>query len=248
MMWRLIPFTRNNAAMNMAIDEAICRSVARRTSPPTIRFYGWEPSAVSVGCFQSIEDEVDLEACERLGVDVVRRRTGAGAVYHDSTGEVTYSVICPVDMMEEDISASYRRVCGWVMDTLDLMGIRSEFQPINDILVRGRKISGSAQTRREGVFLQHGTLLYDLDLERMFTVLKVDVEKMSDKELESVLDRVTSISTEADMSMDLVLRALRVGFTCGKEWEMGDLTAEEINEAGILSRERYSDDGWTLSR
>jgi len=248
MNWRFIEFSRTNGAMNMAVDEAISRSVGRGQAPPTIRFYGWEPSAVSIGCFQSVDEEVDREACERLGVDIVRRRTGAGAVYHDSNGEVTYSVICPLDLMEEDISASYRTVCGWVIDALDLLGIKAEFQPINDILVGGRKISGSAQTRREGVFLQHGTLLYDLDLEAMFTVLDVDADKMSDKELESVLDRVTSISAQGDIDLDLVLRALRVAFTQGKEWEIGNLLAAEIEEARTLARTRYSADEWTDSR
>ena len=93
--WRIIPLETNTAAMNMAIDEAIREEVARGTSPPTIRFYQWNPSAVSIGYFQSLQDEVAMDACQAQRVDVVRRQTGGGAVYHDFQGEITYSVIAP---------------------------------------------------------------------------------------------------------------------------------------------------------
>lgn len=248
MRWRVIDFERRNAFMNMAIDEAVSSAVGRGGSPPTIRLYGWDPSAVSIGCFQGVEQEVDTEVCRQLGVDVVRRRTGAGAVYHDRDGEITYSVICPVDMMDDDICASYRTVCGWIIDALDLLGLKGQFHPVNDILIEGRKISGSAQTRREGVFLMHGTLLYDLHPETMFSVLKVGKEKLSDKEIEKSDQRVTCILNHIDVPRHLVMRALRVAFTCGKDWEMGALSEEEISRARRLAAERYENDEWTYSR
>jgi lipoate-protein ligase A len=165
--WRIIDFTENDAFMNMAIDEAVSESVAAG-GPPTIRFYGWNPDAVSIGYFQSLEKEVDTARCAAEGVDVVRRRTGGGAVYHDHAGEITYSVIAKETLFPKDILASYRLICGWVMDSLALIGISPEFKPINDIIVNGKKISGNAQTRRNGVLLQHGTILYSLDVDRMF--------------------------------------------------------------------------------
>lgn len=234
--------------MNMAIDEAVSFAVGKGESPPTIRFYGWEPSAVSIGCFQSVEEEVDVEACREKGVDIVRRRTGAGAVYHDRDGEVTYSVICPLDMVEKDISSSYRTICGWIIDALDLLGLQGQFHPINDVLVGGRKISGSAQTRRGGVFLMHGTLLFDLDPGTMFSVLKVGREKLSDKEIEEFDQRVTCILNEIDLPWHLVLKALRVAFTCEKDWETGAISQEEMDLALRLAVERYDSDEWTYSR
>jgi lipoate-protein ligase A len=241
-------FERRTASMNMAIDEAVSFAVGKGESPPTIRFYSWEPSAVSIGCFQSVEEEVDVEACGEKGVDIVRRRTGAGAVYHDRDGEVTYSVICPLDMVETDISSSYRTICGWIIDALDLLGLQGQFHPINDVLVGGRKISGSAQTRRGGVFLMHGTLLYDLDPGTMFSVLKVGREKLSDKEIEEFDQRVTCILNEIDVPWHLVLKALRVAFTCEKDWEMGTISQEEMDLALRLAVERYDSDEWTYSR
>lgn len=234
--------------MNMAIDEVVSIAVGKGESPPTIRFYGWEPSAASIGCFQSVEEEVDVEVCRELGVDIVRRRTGAGAVYHDRDGEITYSVICPLDMVENDISVSYRTICGWIIDALDLLGLQGRFYPINDVLVRGRKISGSAQTRRGDVFLMHGTILYDLDPGTMFSVLKVGKEKLTDKDIMEFDERVTCILNEIDIPWHLVLKALRVAFTCEKDWEMATLSKDEVAQAHKLAIERYSSDEWTYSR
>ena len=91
------------------------------------------------GCFQNLEDEVDVKRCAELGVDIVRRRTGGGAVYHDQGGEITYSVIAPEGLMGQDITASYRQVCGWVMDSLVDLDLDPHYAPINDITVAGRR-------------------------------------------------------------------------------------------------------------
>ncbi|MDD1767702.1 MAG: lipoate--protein ligase family protein [Methanomassiliicoccales archaeon] len=248
MKWRVVDFEYWNAWMNMALDEAIGEAVGSGRSPSTIRFYGWNPSAVSIGCFQSIKDEVDLEACRRMGVDIVRRRTGGGAVYHDREGEITYSVIAPEEMVQKDINKAYETICGWIVDALDLMEITANIIPINDILVEGRKISGSAQTRRGGVFLQHGTLLYNISPGKMFSVLKVGCTKISDKNIASFEDRVTSILRHAKISKDKVLQELRRSFTKGKEWEAGVYTEEERRRARQLVVERYSKDEWNFSR
>ncbi|NQV08810.1 lipoate--protein ligase family protein, partial [Candidatus Woesearchaeota archaeon] len=85
--------------MNMAVDEAVTEAVSSGDSLPTIRFYTWSPSAVSIGYFQGLDREVDVDKCNSKGVDIVRRRTGGGAVYHDCDGEITYSVI----VREEDM-------------------------------------------------------------------------------------------------------------------------------------------------
>jgi len=248
MKWRVVDFEYWNAWMNMALDEAIGEAVKSGRSPPTIRFYGWDPSAVSIGCFQSLKDEVDLDACRREGVDCVRRRTGGGAVYHDKDGEITYSVIAPEEIMETDINKAYSAICGWIIEALDVMEVPATFAPINDILVDGRKISGSAQTRRGGVFLQHGTLLYNVNPGKMFSVLKVGRTKISDKNISSFEERVTSILRHSRVSKDRVLQELRRSFTKGKEWEVHAYTGEEKERARQLVTERYSKQEWNFSR
>lgn len=243
MMWRLLPFTAERGAMNMAIDEAVAEFVGLGVSPPTIRFYSWSPGAVTIGCFQSTE-EADVDACSRLGVDLVRRRTGGGAVYHDPQGEITYSIIAPERLFGHDIQASYRQVCGHVIDALRLLGIGSRFRPVNDIEVEGRKISGSAQTRRGGVFLQHGTLLLSLDAEKMFSLLRPTAAKLSNRNVNDIL---TSVGSLSDASRDEILEALRKGFLSSREWEASRLTSDEESRARELAV-RYRDDDWTFSR
>ncbi len=246
MKWRVIPLRANNAYMNMGIDEAVGEAVARGESPPTMRFYEWQPRAVSIGRFQSLLDEVDLENCRKKGVDYVRRLTGGGAVYHDS--EITYSVIAREDLAPKDITKSYQLICGWIVRGLAELGIQAEFKPVNDIVVAGKKISGSAQTRREGVVLQHGTVLYDLDLRTMFTVLKVGADKISDKLIKSAEERVTRVLNYANVSEEELYEALLKGFTADKEWEYGSLSPSELSRAEELAETRYAAAEWNHSR
>lgn len=246
-MWRIIPLSQHSAYENMAIDEAVGTSISKGASNPTIRFYSWAPSAVSIGCFQSMRDEVNLDECKRLGVDYVRRRTGGGAVYHDSHGEITYSVIAPENMLPRGIHESYAEICGWAIGGLETLGINAAFAPINDIAVGAKKISGSAQTRRGGVLLQHGTILYDLDLEKMFSVLNVSKEKISDKAIKSAKERVTCVRSVADVTKEELYGALLEGFTRGKEFRFDNITNEEMNSVRNLVRD-YKSDMWNLSR
>jgi lipoate-protein ligase A len=247
MKWRIIDYTENDAYINMAIDEAVSESVAAG-GPPTIRFYGWKPAAVSIGYFQSLEKEIDLSACRAAGVDFIRRRTGGGAVYHDTSGEITYSVIASESLFPKDIIASYKVICGWIVDSLSLVGINAEFKPINDIIANGRKISGNAQSRRGGVLLQHGTILHSVDVDKMFSFLKVSDEKIRDKMIATVKDRVTSVSQLTDTSKDDLYRALLKGFTAGKESYFDSLLKEEISRAKTLADERYRTGAWNGMR
>ena len=246
--WRILRYESHPAKMNMAIDEAIAEMLSFNEASPTIRFYGWNPSAVSIGCFQNLEDEVDTEKCAALGIDIVRRRTGGGAVYHDKEGEITYSIICPEAMVDQDINAAYRQICGWIVNGLKMVGITAEFRPINDITVGGKKISGSAQTRRSGIFTQHGTILYTVDPEVMFTVLKMDKEKAASKGTNNLSDLVTSVSKESKASKNEVLAALVYAFAEGKDWYLGALSQDELARAGAIADERYGSDAWTRSR
>lgn len=247
--WRLIDLSANTAAINMALDEAIGDAVKRKESLPTIRLYKWQPSAVSIGYFQSLNDEVDVELCRKLGVDFVRRKTGGGAVYHDSDGEITYSVIAPEQLFPKGITESYHVICGWIVDALKRLGIAAEFKPINDIIVGGKKISGNAQTRRNGILLQHGTILYKLDVATMFSLLKVPKEKISDKFIADVKQRVTS-ATDLNPSIteEQLKEALVAAFTNGKDFEIGKCSETEMAAAAKLSRQRYSADEWNFMR
>ncbi len=248
MKWRVVGLESHDAYFNMAIDEVMLERVREKLSPPTIRFYRWSPSAVSIGRFQSMEEEVDVEKCRELGVDYVRRITGGGAVYHDNKGEITYSIIAPETEFPKGIRESYKTICQGIIDGLATLGIESEFMPINDIVAGGRKISGNAQTRRKGVLLQHGTVLYSLDIRKMFTLLKVSKEKISDKMIKSVEERVTSVSAFGNFSINQLYGALLEGFTKGKDYEFGMWSKEELERAGELRIGLYGTRRWNFSR
>ncbi|PIY60127.1 lipoate--protein ligase family protein [Candidatus Woesearchaeota archaeon CG_4_10_14_0_8_um_filter_47_5] len=191
--FRLLPDQESTAAMNMALDEALLESVSAKKSLPTLRFYTWKPCAVSVGYFQSMDEEVNIPFCRKHNIDAVRRMTGGGAVFHDK--EITYSLIFREDenLVSKNILASYEKICSGIVVGLRQFGINARFAPLNDILVGTKKISGNAQTRRMGCVLQHGTILLDVDHERMFSALRIPDEKIKDKLIASAKERVSGI-------------------------------------------------------
>ena len=249
--FRLLETGFKDAFTNMAIDEAIMEEANFAKDTPTIRFYGWKPHAVSIGYFQGIYDEVDLEKAKALDSDVVRRITGGGAVFHEK--ELTYSFVCSEEskIVPKKILESYQKICGALVKGLGELDVSAEFAPLNDILVNGKKISGNAQTRRGGKVLQHGTLLLDVGVDKMFSLLKVPNEKMRGKIIQDVKQRVTSLEHETgrEYSFKDVSDAMKKGFEkqFGVELIPGDLTEEEKNKAEEL-RKKFAGKEWTFMR
>jgi len=252
--FRFIDLEVHNAFENMAIDEAIMLSMKEGKAPPTLRLYRWNPSAVSIGTFQGMNDEVAVDFCDSKGINYIRRITGGGAVFHDYEGEVTYSIIMPKGhkLAPADILESYKLLCGGIVRALDYLDIKSEFKPINDVNAGGKKVSGNAMTRRHGCMLQHGTVLLDLDVNLMFTILKVPQEKISDKMIADVKERVTSIRDilDRDVSIEELRDAMRQGFSDALDIDLieGGLSPEERETATRLAKEKYSSQEWNFSR
>ena len=248
--WRLVRHIETSGAMQMATDESILNARIRDEVPNTLRFFTWKPPCVTVGFFQGLEQEVDTKRAESLGIDVVRRYTGGGAVFHDR--ELTYSIALLEKDTKEDIIESYREICSGITEGLKSVGIDAKFVPINDIIVNGKKISGNAQTRKEGVVLQHGTILLDVDVEKMFSILRVPDEKIRDKMIASVSERVTSLKRELgkEIAVKELEKAIVAGFekVFGAEFEESGLTEKETKEAEKLCREKYSTREWCYAR
>lgn len=230
----------NNAAMNMAIDEALMENIDHA---PILRIYGWRPAAVSIGYFQSIQEEIDLEKCSRMGVDVIRRLTGGGAVLHEM--ELTYSFI--TKQYPQNIMESYRWICEAVVTSMNRLGFDASFVPLNDIVVNGKKVSGSAQTRRKGVLLQHGTLLLGADVDKMFCVLKVPSEKVKDKIIKDVKERVTSLS---GITFEEMASSLKTSFATKFDAKLlaDTMSRKEIKRAIWLAERKYSTKEWNFRR
>ena len=174
---------------------------------------------MSIGKNQNPENEIYLEACKQLGVDVVRRISGGGTVYHDFEGEVTYSVIAKTaDLGTGDITTVYFKIYEAITDALRLLGVPADFSSGDakncpNLTVNGKKISGSSQTITRGVVLQHGTMLRSVDLPKMFQLLKL--KDVSCTQAADIAKRkITSIQNELGhkISPDTVANALAQGF------------------------------------
>jgi len=250
--WRLLKTEDNSAFNNMAIDRAVLVASSKGKVPPTVRFYTWKPPAISIGYFQSLNEEVDLDACKNLGVEYVRRITGGGAVFHDK--ELTYSIVISDSnpKVPKNVLESYRRICGAVIKGLKHLWIESKYAPINDIIVNNKKISGSAQTRKLKTVLQHGTVLMDVDVDKMFMLLKVPNEKIKDKLIADVKQRVTSIKHVSgnNVSFNDAADAMKTGFEeeFGIELVNGSLTNMEIDLTKKFERECFSTNEWNYRR
>jgi lipoyltransferase/lipoate-protein ligase len=250
--WRLLQTGFDTAFSNMAIDRAILVANSKGKVPPTVRFYGWIPPAISLGYFQSVAEEIDVNACKKLGVDYVRRITGGGAVFHDK--ELTYSIVIPEahPAIPKNILQSYGRICNALLKGLQQLGIQGTYAPINDILVDEKKISGSAQTRKANTVLQHGTILLDVDVDTMFSLLKVPNEKIKDKLIRDVKQRVTSIEhiVGKKIRFEEVAEALKTGFEEEFHVELvqGILTNEEKASAAHFEKECFSTTQWNHRR
>ncbi|MDH5375567.1 MAG: lipoate--protein ligase family protein [Candidatus Bathyarchaeota archaeon] len=254
--WRLLKLETYNAFMNMAIDEAILRARIENLVPNTIRFYRWNPSTVSIGRFQSIENEVQLDNCRVHGVNVVRRITGGGTVYHDTEDEITHSVITnKKDLEAPDITAVYAKIYSGLAEAFKILGVNVDFdkgdvKTCPNLMVDGRKISGSAQSHKKGAVLQHGTLLVDVDLEKMFTFLRVPWAKTRMEVVNVGKRKITSIKKELgrDTSIEEVNNALIDGFQKALNIKLveGELTLYEGELAKKLHKEKYATDEWNF--
>ena len=212
--WRLVDTGYRSAAENMALDEVILECRAKDLVPNTMRFLQFDPPAVLVGYHQDVEQEIRLDYVNNHGIEVGRRLTGGGAIYFDSPAlgwEIIASKASVPYSRPEEI---FPIICEGAVKGLKILGVQAEFRPKNDIEVKGRKISGTGGTERDGAFLFQGTLLTDFDIEGMVRALKIPIEKLKDKELKSARERVTCLKWELGVlpSNREIKKALKRGF------------------------------------
>ena len=203
------------AAENMALDEALLELKGRGATPNTIRFLQFSPRAVLVGFHQSVAEEVRSEYCEAQGIHVNRRITGGGAIYFDES-QLGWEVICDKGFFDLRFvnPGMFKTLCDPVITALSRWGLEAAFRPRNDIEIKGRKISGTGGTESGGAFLFQGTMLVDFDADTMLRALRIPVEKLKAKEIDSVRERVTCLRWELGHvpPLEEIKEAIRLGF------------------------------------
>jgi lipoate-protein ligase A len=270
--WRLLRSTPADGALNMAVDEAILLAVADGSSPPTLRLFDWTPPCLSLGYSQPAA-EVDRTSLARLGYGLVRRPTGGRAILH--TDELTYSVIAPIEepRVRGGVMESYQQLSAGLLRGLSHLGLNvradKHYDPAEAESAKGpvcfevpsnyeitagsagqpRKLLGSAQVRRRGVVLQHGTLPLNGDIGRICDALDFESELERQTVRARVLTRATTVANliGRSVSWEDAADAMARGFAEALNLDFGPapLTAAEEAQANRLWSEKYAAQEWT---
>ena len=233
-------------AVNVALDEILLDEVASGIRGPTLRFWSWASRAVIIGRFQSLRNEVDLDAAGQMEVEVVRRISGGGAMFVEPGRAITYSLYFPEKLVSHlSIVASYEYCDSWVVDSLRELGVPAHYRPINDIACQDGKIGGAAQARRGAAVLHHTTIAYEMNPTDMLRVLRIGREKMSDKGTTSAAKRVSPIARHTQMSRADVYQSLYARFLSRFRGEASTLDDASLDAARRLADAKFSDPTWT---
>ena len=268
--WNFINTGSKNPYYNMAMDEALLNFVSRGEIDPVIRFYTWNPATLSIGYFQRLQKEIDIDKVKEKGYGLVRRQTGGRGVLHDK--ELTYSVIVPESHpnMPSTVTEAYKIISQGLLEGFKNLGFETYFaiprskeerdklkQPRSsvcfdapswyELVVEGRKIAGSAQTRQKGVILQHGSILQDIDIDDLFDMFKFKNERLKTKMKENFVQKAVAINDISNQHITLneMENAFEAGFKKGlnidfKPLELTEKQKEEVQEL----EEKYRSEAW----
>lgn len=266
--WGLLSSGHDDAAVNMALDEALLIWHSEGKIPPVLRFYGWSKPTLSAGHFQRVERSIDFDGIKKHGCQFVRRQTGGSAVLHDD--ELTYSVIVSEDKpyIPASVRAAYYELSKGIMAGFQELGIKADYsipeerlrQERSDVcferpsdyemLVDGKKISGHAQTRKKGVLLQHGSIPFTMNKEMLFDLFRFSDEETRAKKREDFSQKAITINEAAaqPVTFEQAEEAFRQGFEKALNLKLVpmELTEEQWNEVHELAETKYRSDEWNL--
>ncbi|MDS0998899.1 biotin/lipoate A/B protein ligase family protein [Staphylococcus capitis] len=272
--WNFINTGSQDPYYNMAMDEALLNFVSRGEIDPVIRFYTWNPATLSIGYFQRLQKEIDIEKVNEKGFGLVRRQTGGRGVLHDK--ELTYSVIVPESHpnMPSTITEAYRVISQGLLEGFKNLGFETYFavprskeereklkQPRSsvcfdapswyELVVEGRKIAGSAQTRQKGVILQHGSILQDIDIDELFDMFIFKNDRLKAKMKEAFVEKAVAINDISDTHITLseMEKSFEEGFKTGLNIEFKPLELSEQQLAEVKElEEKYRSDDWMFRK
>ncbi|HGH0809576.1 TPA: biotin/lipoate A/B protein ligase family protein [Staphylococcus pseudintermedius] len=263
--WHFMNTGSHHPYYNMALDEALLNFVSRGEIDPVVRFYTWNPPTLSIGYFQRLSKEIDIEKVKEKGYGLVRRQTGGRGVLHDK--ELTYSVIVPEAHpdMPQTVTEAYRVISGGLLEGFKSLGFDAHFavprskeereklkQPRSsvcfdapswyELVVEGKKIAGSAQTRQKGVILQHGSILQDVDIDDLFDMFIFKNERLKAKMKEAFVEKAVAINDLSNETITLAQMevAFKEGFKKALDIEFKplELTVAQQDEVKTLE-EKY---------
>ena len=193
-----------SAAENMCLDEVLAARAGLGDSPPTLRFLQFKPDAALVGFNQEIDRELRLDFCRDQGIEVNRRVTGGGALLFQESA-LGWELIAPLGMepFTGGFEAALTRICLSAAAGLSRLGIAASFRPRNDLEVDGRKVSGTGGTVINGGALFQGTVLVTNQIERFLRALRVPVEKLKKREIDSLMQRLAFLEDLLGRPVDL---------------------------------------------
>lgn len=266
-MWSLIRSPAASGAWNMALDEAILESVGAGIAPPTLRIYAWSPPCLSLGYAQPFS-QIDRRRSQEYGWEIVRRPTGGRAILH--MDELTYSISLPIGdrHVHGGVLESYRYLSMGLVSSLRRLGLQVEIQPeiksspsqrsnpicfelpsSYEITAGGKKLIGSAQLRRKGGVLQHGSLPLHGDIARICLALTFADEEQRQEAMQRTRQRATTMEASLGKraTWEKAAAALQSGFSQALKLRFEERvpSAEELRRSQQLCEERYTDRAWT---
>ncbi|QDR81596.1 lipoate--protein ligase [Sporomusa termitida] len=234
--FRVLDSAPCSAAEHMALDKVIISAHSQGHIPNTLRFLQFKP-CVLVGAFQNTLLEVNVPYCQHHGIAINRRLTGGGSLYWGRR-EIGWELYAGKNTpgIPRQVEGLYRLLCEAMARGLRTLGLAAAYRPVNDIEIQGRKIAGTGGTELADSFVFQCSLLVDFDVEQMLRVLRFPLEKLSDKAVKSMRERVTSLKEQLGYvpAAGLIKHAIITGLqkTLGYEFTGGGLTALET---GLLS-------------
>jgi lipoate-protein ligase A len=248
--WRLIEDDGVSASFGLAVDECLAHRVGTGASQPTLRLYTYRSHCALVGRFQNIDNEINRAYCEAHDIELNRRPTGGGAII---MGQDQLGIALCMPGREED---SYRHArelmvhfSAGIISGLEALAIQAAFWGKNDVEINNRKVAGLGVYRApEGGLLFHASVLVDLDIAFMLHVLKTPFEKITDKAIATVADRVTTIRRESGspVTLDDIRASIAAGYrrAFGVSLAPGDLLPDELEAIDVLEQSKYLAPEW----
>src|SRR5699024_1390957 len=232
--------------VNLALEEYILQNFGEDDT--YLLFYINEPSII-IGRNQNTVEEINTDYVDENGIKVVRRLSGGGAVYDDE-GNLNFSFITKDD---GESCHDFEKFTKPVVEALNQIGVPAKLEGRNDLLVEGRKFSGNAQFATKGRMFNHGTLMFDSEIEHVVAALNVKSEKIQSKGIKSIRSRVANISEflDEDITMDefkeLLLRYI-FDVEHVDEVPRYELTDEDWENVYRISEKRYKKWDWNFGK